>query len=729
MAIKQDTADATVRVNYDGKQAEAGLKGLKGALGGLQKTVANVSMAYAGMLVLRKVSAAVKEYTDLAKIQIQAEQALSAALGYTSQALLEHASALQRVTTYGDEQIIQAQALIAAFIKEEDQIKKITPAILDMAAAKGMDLRSAADLVTKSVASSTNALTRYGIEITGAAGSSERLQSAVDGLTKHFGGMAEELAKTDVGRIEQIKNEIGDIKETFGMYILPYQRQWNQLLLDAAKLTSQLFMSTKPEFIRQQIEAAEAPAEAAIRKREEILKNIERLSRGYGRAAQERVHEEGSATEALKTQLKVVDSIIEKYKELYAVQPATPEETTKTISPEALKAAEEDVAAARKFVMEQSIDGRMKLLREETAKRVELARSAGVSVVQIWQEHNIKMKALQEQQRAEAFSKLSVDSLWIQYGALPESLMEGVRKGLEDRDKLREQQDAEETSDNERRLALHEKAMSEIRRTDQENYNARLAEVKNYFDEGVILESDYLRLVQQINDDYRATEKQKTEEFLAEKELMYRSNRDAVVGVTSSLMSLSNTYTEYELNQARKRSKNSEEYEKAREKITQEAAQRQYNFAVWQQGIRLVDSVQAAASGIIKSAESGASAGVVGAIISAALAAVEFGILLSNVQQAPSPPPPSMATGGMQGGRRKTRQTDDIGVLLGAGERVMDAPATDKYYDELESMARGTFDRKYGGASYNYNLYGVSNEQFLQLTVANERRNQRGMRL
>ena len=94
-----------------------------------------------------------------------AERKLEQALGSVNTGLLNQASALQEVTSFGDEAIISAQSLLAAFIKDEDQLKKATIATLDLAAAKGMDLNSAADLLGKTLGSSTNSLSRYGIEV------------------------------------------------------------------------------------------------------------------------------------------------------------------------------------------------------------------------------------------------------------------------------------------------------------------------------------------------------------------------------------------------------------------------------------------------------------------------------------------------------------------------------------------------------------------------------------
>ena len=151
--------------------------------------------------------------------QEAAEKTLSTALGRTSQSLIDQASALQKVTTFGDEQIVQAQARIAMFIKDEAQIKSITMATLDFAAAKGIDLATASDLVAKTLGSSTNALARYGIEVKGAVGSAERLISVQEGIERVFGGQAQAQAETFGGKLQQVKNAYDDIFEEIGFVI------------------------------------------------------------------------------------------------------------------------------------------------------------------------------------------------------------------------------------------------------------------------------------------------------------------------------------------------------------------------------------------------------------------------------------------------------------------------------------------------------------------------------
>lgn len=192
----------------------------------------SLAVAAGGMAVLVKVNRWMGDSIKLAQEQEKAERKLSASLGYTSKALLEYASALQKKTTYGDEETIASAALVANFVKEEEQIKRIIRVSQDLATAKGMSLSQATDLVTKSVASSTNALSRYGIEIDGAAGSVERIDSAVQALDTSFGGMAEAMALTTEGKITQMENEIGDLREEVGKELLPAMLDVKQATLD-----------------------------------------------------------------------------------------------------------------------------------------------------------------------------------------------------------------------------------------------------------------------------------------------------------------------------------------------------------------------------------------------------------------------------------------------------------------------------------------------------------------
>ena len=200
------------------KKAKDKIKGVESGLGSLGKSALKAGAAFFGARALIN---GMKQSVELAGIQEQAEKRLEVALGKRSQALLDQASALQQQTTFGDEAILGVQASISAFVKSEEQIKKATSATLDMAVAMGMDLKSSGDLIAKTLGSSTNALSRYGIQVEGAVGSQERLESLTTNIAKLFGGQATAQADTFAGSIEQMQNAIGDTGEVLGKLFQP----------------------------------------------------------------------------------------------------------------------------------------------------------------------------------------------------------------------------------------------------------------------------------------------------------------------------------------------------------------------------------------------------------------------------------------------------------------------------------------------------------------------------
>ena len=165
-----------------------------------------------------------KESLKLYNLQAQAEQRLLVALKGrkdVQESLLRQAKRFQGVTIFGDEEVIAAQSLIAAFTKEEDQIKELTRVTLDFATAKGFDLKSAAELVSKTFASSTNSLTRYGIQVEGAAGSSERLTDIITNLDNAFQGQAEAAGDAGAAALIKFQNRVNDLKEQIGKALTP----------------------------------------------------------------------------------------------------------------------------------------------------------------------------------------------------------------------------------------------------------------------------------------------------------------------------------------------------------------------------------------------------------------------------------------------------------------------------------------------------------------------------
>jgi hypothetical protein len=189
--------------------------------------------------------------TTLYTEQELAEKKLSTALGSTSQELLDFASALQQSTTYGDENIIQAMSLAAAFTNNEQALKNLSIVATDFSSATGQDLNTSMNLISKSIFSSTNALSRYGISIDNSLRGTSRFNAVIQSLNEKFAGQAAAQAETYGGAVQQFSNNIGDMGETLGKalaeFLLPFIKSMNELIQsldpEAIKFAASAFSS------------------------------------------------------------------------------------------------------------------------------------------------------------------------------------------------------------------------------------------------------------------------------------------------------------------------------------------------------------------------------------------------------------------------------------------------------------------------------------------------------
>lgn len=163
-------------------------------------------------------------------------KATGGAAGWSAAQLEEHASALQKVTTYGDEAILGAQAILATFKSiSGDAFKQATESVLDLSAVLGTDLRSTATQVGKALQDpikGITALRRAGVVFneeqektikhlaeTGRLAEAQAIILAE--LKGEFGGVARAMGETGTGAMKQFKNALGDVGEEIGKAFTP----------------------------------------------------------------------------------------------------------------------------------------------------------------------------------------------------------------------------------------------------------------------------------------------------------------------------------------------------------------------------------------------------------------------------------------------------------------------------------------------------------------------------
>jgi|TARA_R100000479_G_scaffold37047_2_gene16394 hypothetical protein len=138
-----------------------------------------------------------------------------------AKALDKYSSELQKVTRFGDETINILMSQIGSFGANVEQTKELTKATLNLSEGLGIDLNTAGLLVAKTFGSSTNALSRYGIEVDSNMTKQEKLQAVTQGINDKFEGLAELLRQTTEGQLDATSNAIGDLQERIGEALAP----------------------------------------------------------------------------------------------------------------------------------------------------------------------------------------------------------------------------------------------------------------------------------------------------------------------------------------------------------------------------------------------------------------------------------------------------------------------------------------------------------------------------
>lgn len=209
-----------------------------GQINKLAGAVKGLVGAYLGVQGIRMVinysNQAVAAFRTQERAVLQLNQTLQNAGVYSyeySQNIQKLASEIQGYSNFGDEAIIKAQALGQAYVGNTKITKELTKAVIDFAAATGMDLESAFTLVGKSIGSQTNALGRYGISLQKGMSDSQKMEAITRQLGQRYEGTAAKMADTSV----QLKNALGDLSEQFGKALDPAVKRTQNVLIESAK--------------------------------------------------------------------------------------------------------------------------------------------------------------------------------------------------------------------------------------------------------------------------------------------------------------------------------------------------------------------------------------------------------------------------------------------------------------------------------------------------------------
>lgn len=223
------------------QKATGGLRNQQSGMSSLTSMATKLIGGYVGIQGAIKAFNFSMESVDAFRVQERAVASLNTTLKNAGVYSAEYsakiqalASEIQSYSNFGDEAVIKAQALGQSFAGQVPFTENATKAVVDFAAATGMDLEQAFTLFGKSIGSSTNALGRYGVELQKGMTESQKMEAITKQLGDRYKGQAAQMADANV----QLKNSIGDLKEAFGSTLNGYVTNWQNGMAKIVRATT-----------------------------------------------------------------------------------------------------------------------------------------------------------------------------------------------------------------------------------------------------------------------------------------------------------------------------------------------------------------------------------------------------------------------------------------------------------------------------------------------------------
>ena len=198
-------------------RSRAGVNSFRRNITTMTRSVLRLAGIGGGLYMLR---GSLKSVWDATLKQESAEKALEAAVGDSISTYKKYASQLQKLTIYGDEEILNQMAYARNLGVTADKLNEAAVAAIGLAAKYRLDLSASMMLVGRASQGQTQMLTRYGIVMDESLSDQEKFNELLKMGAEAF-SLAEAKAAESEGTIAQLSNTWGDLQEVVGEQFVP----------------------------------------------------------------------------------------------------------------------------------------------------------------------------------------------------------------------------------------------------------------------------------------------------------------------------------------------------------------------------------------------------------------------------------------------------------------------------------------------------------------------------
>lgn len=206
--------------------------GIKTSVSGVKKVLSGLGVAVSVAAIVSAARSAAEAYDEQAENEMKLATVMRNTMKARNseiQSVLDLCSAQQRLGIIGDEVQLSGAQELATYLTQTSTLKKLIPVMNDMVAqqygfsASAENATNIATMLGKVMNGQVGALSRLGYSFTEAqekilkfGTEEERAATLAKVINQSVGGMNRALASTPTGRMKQLSNTLGDIREKFG---------------------------------------------------------------------------------------------------------------------------------------------------------------------------------------------------------------------------------------------------------------------------------------------------------------------------------------------------------------------------------------------------------------------------------------------------------------------------------------------------------------------------------
>lgn len=323
----KEAAEAGKKANKGAKDAGLGLKSLNEQLTDLGKTIAG-AFALEAIIAFGKES--VIAFAEAEENGRKLEFAVKNIANGTDGALdllLKQADELKEISIFDDDDIIAAQQALITYGLTTDQVAKLTPKIVDLASATGMDLAQATDKIIAGINGQTKGLRDVGMQFKDTGSKVENYTIILDKLNK-FQGSTTEATETSMGALKRFEIFIGDLQENTGEFLKGiadgFMFMWD-VAINGSEETNKALKLTEQELKLMQESMMKlgfiSDLQAASEQQLAIARqtNLEQLNNLRTKYALQDINIEATVGKAQADRIKAIDAEIQRRKDLIGV--------------------------------------------------------------------------------------------------------------------------------------------------------------------------------------------------------------------------------------------------------------------------------------------------------------------------------------------------------------------------------------------------------------------------